>query len=126
MTIWIQSPGAFHRTRLPSFAVPRCGMAVARMTARMTANKSERRCAMSFLNILRAWKDPEYRRSLGAAERALLPDHPAGAIELTDAEMGASLGACPSDGGYTCGYSCDLTCGGPGWCNSVDWCPLPP
>jgi mersacidin/lichenicidin family type 2 lantibiotic len=29
--------------------------------------------------IIRAWKDPRYRRSLTAAEREALPPHPAGA-----------------------------------------------
>ena len=47
---------------------------------------------MSHLNVVRAWKDPEYRNRLGAAERALLPDHPAGAIELSDAELDAVAG----------------------------------
>jgi mersacidin/lichenicidin family type 2 lantibiotic len=45
--------------------------------------------AMSHLNtidIIRAWKDPEYRLSLSEAERALLPGHPAGFMELTDIE----------------------------------------
>ncbi len=46
---------------------------------------------MSHLNtidIIRAWKDPEYRLGLSEGERALLPAHPAGHIELTDAELG--------------------------------------
>ena len=38
-------------------------------------------------NIIRAWKDEDYRLSLSEAERALLPEHPAGLIELSDAEM---------------------------------------
>jgi mersacidin/lichenicidin family type 2 lantibiotic len=42
---------------------------------------------MSHPNIIRAWKDAEYRLSLSEAERALLPDHPAGLIELTEADM---------------------------------------
>jgi mersacidin/lichenicidin family type 2 lantibiotic len=39
---------------------------------------------MSAHNIIRAWKDPAYRRSLTAAERARLPAHPSGAIEFQD------------------------------------------
>src|SRR5438132_326554 len=31
---------------------------------------------MSALNIIRAWKDPDYRRSLTAEQRARLPAHP--------------------------------------------------
>ncbi len=46
---------------------------------------------MSHLNtidIINAWKDPEYRLSLSEAERMQLPEHPAGLIELTDVELG--------------------------------------
>ena len=42
---------------------------------------------MSIKNIIRAWKDEDYRLSLSEAERALLPEHPAGLIELSGAEM---------------------------------------
>jgi mersacidin/lichenicidin family type 2 lantibiotic len=42
---------------------------------------------MSPLNIIRAWKDEEYRLSLSDAERAQLPENPAGLIELADAEL---------------------------------------
>jgi mersacidin/lichenicidin family type 2 lantibiotic len=42
---------------------------------------------MSHQHIIRAWKDPEYRLSLNEAEQALLPPHPAGRIELTDADL---------------------------------------
>ena len=47
---------------------------------------------MKNMDIIRAWKDPEYRLSLSEAEKALLPDHPAGLIGLTDAELGAVAG----------------------------------
>jgi mersacidin/lichenicidin family type 2 lantibiotic len=50
---------------------------------------------MSQVNVIRAWKDQEYRLSLSAAERALLPDDPAGAIELTDADLGGVAGGMP-------------------------------
>jgi mersacidin/lichenicidin family type 2 lantibiotic len=39
---------------------------------------------MTDRNIIRAWKDQENRLSLSEAERASLPHHPAGAIELSD------------------------------------------
>lgn len=42
---------------------------------------------MSNLDIIRAWKDKTYRNSLSADELAQLPEHPAGAIELTDDEL---------------------------------------
>lgn len=42
---------------------------------------------MSELDIIRAWKDKAYRNSLSADELAQLPEHPAGAIELTNDEL---------------------------------------
>ena len=48
---------------------------------------------MSNGDIVRAWKDAEYRQSLSAAEQALLPEHPAGAIELTEEELDQIAGA---------------------------------
>ena len=43
-------------------------------------------------DVIRAWKDEEYRLSLSADERAMLPANPAGAIELSDAEVGLIAG----------------------------------
>ena len=37
--------------------------------------------------VIRAWKDPEFRRGLSEEEQAALPENPAGAIELTDDEL---------------------------------------
>jgi mersacidin/lichenicidin family type 2 lantibiotic len=50
---------------------------------------------MRNMDIIRAWKDPEYRLSLSEEEKALLPDHPVGFTELTDAEMGVVAGGLP-------------------------------
>ena len=47
---------------------------------------------MNKINVIRAWKDEEYRRGLSEAERASLPQHPAGWIELDDAELGMVAG----------------------------------
>jgi mersacidin/lichenicidin family type 2 lantibiotic len=47
---------------------------------------------MSNMDIIRAWKDEDYRLSLSDAERALLPEHPAGLIELAAAELDAVEG----------------------------------
>jgi mersacidin/lichenicidin family type 2 lantibiotic len=47
---------------------------------------------MSHRKIIRAWKDEDYRLSLSEAERALLPEHPAGALELTDAQLEGAAG----------------------------------
>ena len=40
---------------------------------------------MKEIDIVRAWKDEEYRASLSEEERGLLPEHPAGS-------MGVSMG----------------------------------
>jgi mersacidin/lichenicidin family type 2 lantibiotic len=47
---------------------------------------------MSTKSIIRAWKDPGYRNSLSEGERAALPAHPAGLIELADADLDAAGG----------------------------------
>jgi mersacidin/lichenicidin family type 2 lantibiotic len=41
-------------------------------------------------DIIRAWKDPTYRTGLPATERAQLPAHPAGAIELAEPTLHAA------------------------------------
>jgi len=47
---------------------------------------------MSKEQIIRAWKDEAYRRSLSEAQRAQLPENPAGLIELDDAQLEAAAG----------------------------------
>lgn len=66
---------------------------------------------MSSHNIIRAWKDPAYRNSLSSAERAALPENPAGAIEISDADLGNIAGGrerAPETA--ICTYLCTLTC----------------
>ena len=48
-------------------------------------------------NLVRAWKDETYRQSLSTQEQAVLPVNPAGAIELTDAQLEAVFGASDGD-----------------------------
>jgi mersacidin/lichenicidin family type 2 lantibiotic len=43
-------------------------------------------------NIVRAWKDVNYRNSLSEADRAALPDHPAGRMELGNGEWNQTEG----------------------------------
>jgi mersacidin/lichenicidin family type 2 lantibiotic len=57
---------------------------------------------MSRQDIIRAWKDEEFRRGLTDDQRARLPEHPAGLIELTREDLGTIEGgayktllACP-------------------------------
>lgn len=38
------------------------------------------------VNVVRAWKDPEYRKSLTPEQLASLPENPAGNSALTDQE----------------------------------------
>jgi mersacidin/lichenicidin family type 2 lantibiotic len=56
--------------------------------------------------IIRAWKDPEYRENLSEEERELLPENPAGAIELTDEELDMAAGGSwtRSQGSYSRSY----------------------
>ena len=73
---------------------------------------------MSNKNIIRAWKDPVYRNSLSESERAALPPNPAGAIEISDADLGRVAGGvvqetafcsinCPT---FTCTALCSVLC----------------
>jgi mersacidin/lichenicidin family type 2 lantibiotic len=65
---------------------------------------------MPALSIIRAWKDLAYRRSLSAAERALLPDHPAGTIELTEAELDAAAGGTGLVVTDDCAFTGEIAC----------------
>ena len=47
---------------------------------------------MTHETIIKAWKDPEYRSSLTAEERAVLPANPAGLLELDDADLAQVTG----------------------------------
>ena len=42
---------------------------------------------MSNEDIIRAWKNQEFRNSLSKEQRSQLPENPAGLIELSDTEM---------------------------------------
>jgi mersacidin/lichenicidin family type 2 lantibiotic len=73
---------------------------------------------MTVDSIIRAWEDPEYRRSLSAADRAELPESPAGAIELTDLELNEVLGSAQSGGSVGCNTKTCVTTRG----NSANPC----
>jgi mersacidin/lichenicidin family type 2 lantibiotic len=47
---------------------------------------------MSIENIIRAWKDEDFRATLSAAQRKLLPENPAGDIQLSDADLRGIVG----------------------------------
>ena len=46
---------------------------------------------MSNLDIIRAWKDEDFRRSLSEKERAQLPGHPSGTIEVQERDFSEGL-----------------------------------
>ncbi|MBD2328721.1 mersacidin/lichenicidin family type 2 lantibiotic [Alkalinema sp. FACHB-956] len=61
---------------------------------------------MSQENIIRAWKDADFRNSLSTKERALLPQDPAGMIELSDTDLkhvGGGAKLCEPTWGPVCG-----------------------
>jgi mersacidin/lichenicidin family type 2 lantibiotic len=47
---------------------------------------------MSNFDIIRAWKDEEFRNSLSEEQLKQLPENPAGVLELSDEEMEALAG----------------------------------
>jgi mersacidin/lichenicidin family type 2 lantibiotic len=59
------------------------------------------------IDIIRAWRDPEYRNTLSADELLHLPSHPAGLVELSDEELGRASGmyAAPSTTAPECTMS---------------------
>jgi|JI61114C2RNA_FD_contig_31_7465115_length_297_multi_3_in_0_out_0_1 mersacidin/lichenicidin family type 2 lantibiotic len=63
---------------------------------------------MNTVNLIRAWKDADYRSSLTAAELAALPEHPAGLVELPEEEMAEVNGAGNSHFTGTCGRICQI------------------
>ncbi|MCA9190011.1 MAG: mersacidin/lichenicidin family type 2 lantibiotic [Pirellulaceae bacterium] len=51
---------------------------------------------MNMSDVIRAWKDPSYRASLSAEQRATLPANPAGAIDVTQNELNTIEGGAGS------------------------------
>jgi mersacidin/lichenicidin family type 2 lantibiotic len=65
---------------------------------------------MSHEDIIRAWKDEEYRNSLSEEQRAQLPENPAGMIELSDAEMQVIAGGKKQHTRFPCVKTFGVTC----------------
>jgi mersacidin/lichenicidin family type 2 lantibiotic len=78
--------------------MPPLGSSPLRITdPRASKAKSERNGKiMKPEDIIRAWKDEVYRASLNEAERAQLPEHPAGLIELEDGDLVGAAVELPS------------------------------
>jgi mersacidin/lichenicidin family type 2 lantibiotic len=47
---------------------------------------------ISDIDLVRAWKDEEYWNSLSEEQKALLPENPAGLIDLTDEALNGVVG----------------------------------
>jgi mersacidin/lichenicidin family type 2 lantibiotic len=62
-------------------------------------------------DIVRAWKDEAYRASLSTEEQAMLPENPAGALELSDAELEAVHGALSVGIGVSVGATISVSTG---------------
>ena len=78
---------------------------------------------MSKIDVIRAWKDEDYRSSLSDAQRSELPDNPAGWVELSGTDLDAAAGGdilpitalCPSFPACTLYTIC--------LCPTLDHCP---
>ena len=42
--------------------------------------------------IIRAWKDESYRNGMSVTQRAQIPDHPSGLVQLSDEELTEAAG----------------------------------
>ena len=82
---------------------------------------------MSKLDVIRSWKDAEYRSTLSDRDRAMLPENPAGSMVLSDSDLDSVAGGslsifdgCPpfTDGFGGCPPSF------PGVCTCIDICPF--
>jgi mersacidin/lichenicidin family type 2 lantibiotic len=60
---------------------------------------------MSNIDIIRAWKDVEYRASLSETELAQLPENPAGPVELSNTDM-VQVAVATMLADFTCNYLC--------------------
>ncbi|MBD2208058.1 mersacidin/lichenicidin family type 2 lantibiotic [Calothrix sp. FACHB-1219] len=71
---------------------------------------------MSNNDIIRAWKDEDYRNSLSDEQRSQLPENPAGMIELPSEVTETLAGGALTQGirckghmtNFTCGIVCDI------------------
>ncbi|MEU5052265.1 mersacidin/lichenicidin family type 2 lantibiotic [Streptomyces sp. NPDC021096] len=71
------------------------------------------------MDVVRFWKDPEYRSSLSADQTRALPEHPCGPVELTDEALVGVLGASTEQNntaGCCGGTSTNTNCAGRDTC----------
>ncbi|QRK04684.1 mersacidin/lichenicidin family type 2 lantibiotic [Archangium violaceum] len=55
------------------------------------------------MDIVRAWKDADYRMSLTQEQLAQLPENPVGAVELSDEQLQGAGGVAAQSASF---YSC--------------------
>ncbi|MCA9653961.1 MAG: mersacidin/lichenicidin family type 2 lantibiotic [Myxococcales bacterium] len=60
----------------------------------------------SDVDVVRAWKDPAYRRTLTAEQLASLPEHPAGLVELSDDDLTGAIGGAMAGAVQTTAPTC--------------------
>ncbi len=70
--------------------------------------------------IIKAWKDPSYRESLGTLQLAAIPDHPSGRIELEEEDLlsfsgGVGFTKCANGCSYGGPCTYDVGCTGTWW-----------
>ena len=58
------------------------------------------------IDVVRAWRDEEYRNSLTQEERASLPENPAGLAVINDSVLRSVTGGCATMMTLTCWTYC--------------------
>jgi mersacidin/lichenicidin family type 2 lantibiotic len=63
---------------------------------------------MAAKEVIKAWKDEDYREKLTAVQKAQLPEHPAGRIEFEQPELEdeGPLRAGPTKYTHACSHGC--------------------
>src|SRR5437016_5048778 len=67
------------------------------------------------IDIVRAWKDPEYLKSLTPEQRAMLPENPTGPPPASEEELKEIVGGLSLASTDFCGTA-------PGWCTEYPDC----
>jgi mersacidin/lichenicidin family type 2 lantibiotic len=65
---------------------------------------------MNTRDIIRAWKDEHFRKSLTSDQQALLPENPAGELVLSEAEMARVNGGATTTRLSTCEHTSAPLC----------------
>lgn len=73
---------------------------------------------MSKQDIIRAWKDKEFRNSLSEVQRSKMPANPAGILEMSESALEMIVGGKPGGGGGGTG------CGTGNNCTNCNRCSL--